>query len=184
MVKTIQPKKPRVLKDENNVTQLRPPKAEAISNAPDRESFHYHLGVIIQKRATVDVHRKHLKEARRQAQDAGINLADLDRVIKMREEEPETVAESISRLAQYAAWAGLAPGVQGDLFKDAAPALDAIAKAEDEGYQDGLEGVTAAGDRYDAASDMGQARMRGWNRGQDVLKSRFAANKVPGESVQ
>lgn len=175
MVKTIERKKPRVLKDENNVTPLRPPKAqpEAISNAPDREAFHYHMGMIVQKKAAVEAHRNHLKTARRAAQDAGLNLADIDRVLKMREEEPETVQESIARLAQYASWAGLAPGVQGDLFTDAAPKLNAIQKAEDEGYWDGIEGVTATGDRYDMTNELGQARLRGHAKGQSVLMERF-----------
>lgn len=176
MVKTVEPKKPRTLKAEKPAPAA---VVAAATNQPDREAFHYHLGVIIQKNATLAAHRKELKQIRRAAQDAGLNLADMDRIIRMREEEPETVKDSIARLATYAAWAGLAPGTQGDLFTNAAPALDALAKAEDEGYTDGLEGVTASGDRYDAANEAGQARLRGHARGQKVLLDRFAANPMP-----
>lgn len=166
MVKPVKATVPRVLPTET-------PEAKPGDNQADRETFHYHLGIIVQMKAAVDAHRKHLKNARRAAQDAGIVLHDLDTILKMREEEPETVQDGIRRLAQYAHWAGLAPGVQGDLFKDGLAKVDEVAKAEDEGYVDGLEGNTASGDRYDASTPAGQARLRGWNRGQDVIRKRF-----------
>jgi hypothetical protein len=152
-------------------------KSEApLDNSPplaDRESFHYHLGQIEQKQAIVASARKVLKEARRKAQDAGVTLKDLDHIMKMRDEEPETVQAGIKRLATYAYWAGLAPGVQLDMFEVASAALSAEKAAEDEGYIDGLEGKTAEGDRYDMTTKTGQARMKGWNRGQAVVHDRF-----------
>ena len=168
------PKKPRVLKDKSEKPTLTV--VPNTSNGPpeaDREAFHYHLGQIRRVKDRLDAVKKLMKTARRAAQDAGINLADLDLVNKMRELEPETVQENIRRLATYVYWVGLAPGVmQGDLFAHAT-ALDHLAKAEDEGYTDGIEGVTASGDRYDMTSEAGQARMRGWERGQQVLRDRF-----------
>ena len=170
MVKSVKVTKPRVLKDKTAVP---------ITNGPaplDRETFHYHLGAVNRACATVEAHKKVLKDIRRAAQDSGINLGDLDRVIRMREEEPEPVQESIRRLALYAQWTGLAPGIQGDLFVQGAAAVDEVARAEEEGHTDGIEGVTAAGDRYDAANPIGQARMKGWHRGQKVVLDRFAAH--------
>lgn len=170
MVKSAKAKQPRVLKSTE-------PKATAPAgigdNSPDREAFHYHLGEIEKKQAFVAVARKQLKEARRRAQDAGLVLHDLDAVMKMRDEEPETVQQGIKRLATYAHWAGLAPGVQADLFSHAAAKHDTEAAAEDEGYVDGLEGKTAEGPRYDMTTVEGQARLRGHARGQAVIADRF-----------
>lgn len=180
MVRSLEPKKPRVLKDKSA-----PPPA---TNQPDSETFHFHLGSIIRKQATIAAHRKELKEIRRAAMDAGLNLATLDRMIRMRELEPETVQAEIRRDVQYAEWLGLAPaGTQGDLFKDVAPKVDAEQAAENEGYRDGIEGNKGPAiepERYDAASPVGQARLRGWNKGQAVLHERFLAKQPQAETVQ
>jgi hypothetical protein len=188
MVKSAKAQKPRVLKSEQPHQSAPPPGIG--DNSPDREAFHYHLGEVEKKQAFVAVARKQLKEARRRAQDAGIVLHDLDTVMKMREEEPETVQEGIKRLATYAHWAGLAPGVQADLFSHAAAKQDAEVVAEEEGYIDGLEGKTAEGPRYDTTNPTGQARLRGWNRGQGVIQDRFlkknaeAADKAEAEGTK
>lgn len=182
MVKSLEPKKPRVLKDKTPLKLVKNSDTPA-SNQPDAEAFHYHLGAITRKNATLLAHRKELKEIRRAAMDAGINLRDLDTVIKMRELEPETVQADISRLVQYAQWMGLAPGTQPDLFKDVAPKVDAEKAAEDESYRDGIEGNKGPAiepERYDASTPVGQARLRGWNRGQEVLRERFL-NKMEAQ---
>ena len=116
MVKTAKPPKLRVVKPEKPPKREKKAPGPAGSNGPDFETFHYHLGVIVQHKAAVQAKQKILKQARRAAQDSGLVLEDLDRVIRLREEEPETVRASINRLATYAHWAGLAPGTQGDLF--------------------------------------------------------------------
>lgn len=185
MVKSLESKKPRVLKDKS----APPPRKKAdpaISNQPDAETFHYHVGAITRQQAKILAERKVLKDLRRAATDAGLNLASLDRIIRMRELEPETVQAEIRRDVQYAEWLGLAPaGTQGDLFKDLTNKLDAEQAAENEGYRDGIEGNKGPAiepERYDAASEIGQARLRGWNKGQAVLHERFLA-KQP-ETVQ
>lgn len=166
MVRSAKPKEKTVLK-------VVPPTPPPETNM-EREAFHFHLGQIAQAQASAAFHRKNLKNTRRAAQDAGIVLHDLDTVMRMREEEPETVQAGIRRLATYAHWIGLAPGVQADLFDHAGKAASDEAAAEEEGYIDGLEGKTAEGDRYDAANPIGQARLRGWRRGQDVILKHFA----------
>lgn len=171
MVKTAKAKPKTVLK----VVPAAKPAADPGKNDLEKEAFHYHLGVITQMQAAVDFHKKNLKNARRAAQDGGIVLHDLDTVIRMREEEPETVQTAIKRLATYAYWLGLAPGVQGDLFQQTAAAVNAEVVAEEEGYVEGLEGRTAEGERYDVSNPIGQARLKGWNRGQDVVKKHFVA---------
>lgn len=161
-----------------------PPAGEAKTNAADLETFHYHLGCIRRAQAAVAAVRKTLKTERRRASDAGINLGDLDLVMRMSEEEPETVQATVKRIATYAHWMGLAPGMQGDLFQAADEASDAEEKAELEGYKEGIEGVTAEGERYDAGNPVGQARLRGWNKGQDVYRTRFQPLEQPAKEPE
>lgn len=184
MVKHLSEKKPRVLKDE----KTKPPEPAA-TNQPDAETFHFHVGAIIRANAAVAAHAKARKNVRRAAMDAGLNLKDLDEIIRMREEEPETIQAGIKRLVQYAEWLGLAPkGTQGDLFKDVAPKVNAEKAAEDEGYRDGIEGNKGPEiepERYDVSTPAGQARLRGWNAGQKILQDRFIAKQAPAaETVQ
>lgn len=149
----------------------------------DAETFHYNLGVIIQLKAAVDARRKVLKQARRAASDAGINLETLDRTIRNRELEPETVQQNILREWQYNHWAGLAPGVQPDLFSVADSKADDEAKWEHEGYVGGLEGETAHDNpRYDTSGPAGQARLKGWHKGQAVIAERFTKTETPAET--
>jgi hypothetical protein len=158
-----------------------PPSEPAATNQPDAETFHFHIGAIMRKQATIMAHRREMKTIRRAAMDAGLNLADLDEMIRLREEEPETVMAGLKRKVLYAEWMGIAPkGTQGDLFKDAAPKLDAEKAAEDEGYREGIEGNKGPAiepDRYDVSTPVGQARLRGWNSGQQVLQERFLSKQ-------
>lgn len=189
MVKTLEPKKPRVLKDKSATPKAAKPLPPP-TNQPDAETFHFHLGSIIRKRATIEAHRKELKALRRAAMDAGLNLADLDWAIRIREVEPETIQSELKRRVQYAEWLGtVPPGTQGDLFAHGAAAIDAEKAAENEGYRDGIEGNKGPAiepERYDTSSEIGQARLRGWNKGQEVLHERFLAKQPTpqGETVQ
>lgn len=157
------------------------PKKPPETNAADLEAFHYHKGCILRAQEAVEMVKKTLKTERRRASDAGINLGDLDFALKMREEEPETVQATIRRIAQYASWMGLAPGIQADLFEAADEAADLQKVAEQEGYVDGLEGKTPEGDRYDIANPVGQSRLDGWYRGQAVVKERWLDKQEPAE---
>lgn len=188
MVKSLEPKKPRVLKGDKPLRLVRNTEPPA-SNQADAETFHYHVGAITRQQAKILAERKVLKDIRRAATDAGLNLASLDRIIRMRELEPETVQAEIRRDVQYAEWLGLAPaGTQGDLFKDLTDKLDAEQAAENEGYRLGIEangGPAIEPERYDPASEIGQARLRGWNKGQAVLHERFLSKQKPQpETVQ
>lgn len=189
MVKSLEQKKPRVLQGKTPA-KLRvvtaPPPA---TNQPDAETFHYHVGALVRQKAKIDAERKVMRDLRRRANDSGLNLASLDRIIRMRELEPETVQAEIRRDVQYAEWMGLAPpGTQGDLFKDLTKKLDEEQAAEDAAYRDGIEGNKGPAiepERYDMTTIIGQARMRGWNRGQEVLHERFLAkNAKQAETVQ
>lgn len=175
MAKRAQVKQPRIrVVSKSPIDPIAKTKdGESTTNTADLEAFHYHLGCIRRAQAAVAAVRKTLKTERRRAQDAGINLGDLDLVMRMSEEEPETVQAAVKRIATYAYWMGLAPGVQADLFEAATDRQNEEEKAELEGYREGIEGVTPEGDRYDVANPIGQARLKGWNKGQEVLKERW-----------
>ena len=163
MVRAAKLQKPTVHKDQ---TQM-----PAGGNMLTGDVFRIHLGLVKKAQAAVDAVKKGLKKARREAQDAGINLKDMDEMIRMSDQEPETVKATILRKATYASWMGISPGVvQGDLFAHADAEESDVQKAEREGYEDGLEGVTAKGDRYDTSNPIGKARLKGWNKGQEVLR--------------
>lgn len=181
------PKQKPALRVVSKPPKDQPPLVEVPPNAADLETFHYHVGCITRAKGNVELARKLLKNERRRASDSGINLGDLDLVLRMREEEPETVQATIKRIATYAGWMGLAPGFQGDLFTAADDKADQEKGAENEGYREGIEGISAVGERYDAASIIGQARLRGWSAGQKVLQDRFLAKQAPvpeGATVQ
>lgn len=163
MVRAAKLQKPTVHKDQ---TQM-----PTGGNMLTGDVFRIHLGLVKKAQAAVDAVKKGLKKARREAQDAGINLKDMDEMIRMSDQEPETVKATILRKATYASWMGISPGVvQGDLFAHADAEESDVQKAEREGYEDGLEGVTAKGDRYDTSNPIGKARLKGWNKGQEVLR--------------
>lgn len=163
MVRAAKLQKPTVHKDQ---TQM-----PTGGNMLTGDVFRIHLGLIKKAQAAVDAVKKTLKTARREAQDAGINLRDMDEMLRMQDQEPETVKATILRKATYASWMGISPGVvQGDLFAHADAEESDVQKAEREGYEDGLEGVTAKGDRYDTSNPIGKARLKGWNKGQEVLR--------------
>lgn len=189
MAKRATPQKGRVLQRTKG-SPANPAKSteEKEGNGPataDRETFHYFVGEITKYDNQIAAIRKFRKDCRRKASDAGVNLADMDMVMKMREHEPETVQERIKRLAVYSHWMNLAPGIQADLFEAADAQIDAEKVAEDEGYVEGLEGKTATGERYDVANPIGQARLKGWNRGQDIIKERFLNKQAEeGATIQ
>ena len=135
----------------------------------NQDGFLIHVGQILKANAAVDAIKKTLKAARRAANDAGYNLADLDEAVSMREQEPETVQARIMRKAQYATWMGLAPALkQGDLFSDAV--VNDNEKWYQQGYEEGLMGGEAKGERYDVSTPAGEHRTEGWKAGQAILR--------------
>ncbi len=184
MVKSARLNKPHILKDQSQ-TQI-----PVGGNMLTGDVFRIHLGRIAKAKAALEAPKKALKACRREAQDAGINLRDLDEMIAMREQEPETVKDTILRKATYASWMGLAPGVkQGDLFTHADEEQDATKAAEMEGYYDALEGGKNTGERYDTSNPIGKARMKGFHKGverlgqfmedrKQALKEKAAENKA------
>lgn len=142
-------------------------------NLPDRETFHYFVGLIDAEDAKVDAARQARKDVRRRATDAGLSLEVIDLLRKKRDKEYDTAGGWIQSLMQAFKWMGLPVAVQPNLFPEDAKIQSLNERAEEEGRIDGLEGKTAEGDRYDPTTETGQARLRGWNEGQRIIRERF-----------
>ena len=141
-------------------------KGHNLPRGENRDEFLYYVGVISLAKGKVDAVKKLLKQAKREAMDAGYNLADMADVMAHREDEPETVQTTIMRRARYAAWMhGTKEPEQADLFAEATS--NESEKHYQEGREDALLGLPNKGDRYDTTTESGQQRMKGWNDGND-----------------
>lgn len=143
------------------------------SNAPDRETFHYFVGLIDIEDGKVAAARKARKDVRRRASDAGLSLEIVDLLRRKRDKEAETAGSWIQSLMEGFKWMGLKAAVQLSLFPEEHEKQSVTDRAEMEGYVDGLEGKSAVGDRYEATNELSQARLKGWHRGQAVIQKRF-----------
>jgi len=134
--------------------------------------FFHHL----RKRMAHNEAMEEIKAARKAdgktAQADGLVLGDLDYAIKTIEaDEKKTVTDRFIAHGEILTWLGLAPGFQADLFRDRAPAVERI---EGQGELAGL----AAKERssgYEGGSDEDQAWLRGYDRGQAIVRDNFLA---------
>ncbi len=142
-------------------------------NAPDRECFHYYVGQIEAQNQLCANARMLRKKVRRSATDAGLNLARIDLLLKRRDNDGETAEEWLGDLVKEAVWMGMTPESQLDLFEEDKKHRTLEQVAEEQGYVEGLEARDPAGERYDASTPTGQARLRGWHKGQAVIQERW-----------
>ena len=144
------------------------------TNGPDRETFLYFLGQIMEIKDTITAvckpHKDKLKTIKRAAKDHGLFLGEMRDVEKLLTKElDETPEEKVARRRQYEAWAGVIPkGMQMELPLTSKSTAEE--RLEDMGYQYGLLGKNLP---HEEGTDAWQKAMVGWNRGQDVLKKRF-----------
>ena len=134
--------------------------------------FFHHL----RKRMDHDRAIAELKAARKAdgklAQADEIALGDLDYAIKAIEaDEKATVTDRFLAQGEILTWLGLAPGFQADLFRDRAPAMERI---EGQGELAGLAAKERASG-YEAGCDEDQAWLRGYDRGQAIVRDNFQA---------
>lgn len=155
----------------------------SIPNGPDRETFLYFLGQIMEIKDQIEAvtkpHKDKLKTIKRAAKDHGLFLGEMREVEKLLTKElDETPEEKVARRRQYEAWAGVIPkGIQMELPLPAKATSEQ--RLEDLGYQYGLLGKTLP---HEEGSDAWQKAMVGWNRGQDILKKRFVKGAADAEN--
>lgn len=101
------------------------------------------------------------------AQADGIVLGDLDFAIKsLNADDKATVTDRYFAHGEVLSWLNLVPGFQSDLLRDRAPAIERI---EGEGELAGLAGKDAFSP-YDNGSDEDKAWLRGWDKGQAIMR--------------
>lgn len=155
------------------------------SNGPTREDMLYFLGQIMtledQLAAVQKPIKDQIKAIKRAAKDHGLYMEELKLVKALLTKElDETPEDKAKRTAQYLSWAGLMPkGLQLELPLNSKSTADE--RLEDMGYQYGLLGKTLP---HEEGTEAWQKAMVGWNRGQDVLKKKFATQAKPDEAEE
>lgn len=158
-----------------------PPKPEQIKpdltqehgdNGPSNDDILFFRGQFITHKEKIKEAQALNKKMRQAAKNRGIDVMELDWLIKVADQEDDTELERLRTRKKYAQAAGLPLGWQMDLFDSpagnarAAEALEA--KAYRTGYERGVAGLFPDEQAYPPALPEGQEHMRGWNEGQKV----------------
>ena len=144
------------------------------TNGPDRETFLYFLGQIMEIEDTITAvakpHKDRLKAVKRAAKDHGLFIEELNLVKKLHSKEmDETPEEKGLRIIDALVKGGIvrkAPQLEFPFNSKTTP----DERLETIGYEYGLTGKNLP---HEEGTDAWQKAMVGWNRGQDVLKKRF-----------
>lgn len=115
------------------------------------------------------------------AQADNIVLGDLDYAIKaINADDKATVTDRFLAHGEVLSWLNLTPGFQSDLLRDRAPAIERI---EGDGELAGLAGKDPESP-YDDGSDEDQAWLRGWHKGQQIMRDNLqsAMEKINAQS--
>lgn len=117
------------------------------------------------------------------AQADGIVLGDLDFAIKsMDADDKVTVTDRFVAHGQVLSWLHIIPGFQSDLLRDRAPAIDRI---ENQGELAGLA-AKDRGSEYPEGSDEDEAWLRGYDRGQKIMRDNLetAMTKINSKAAE
>lgn len=143
-----------------------------LTEAEEKALFFHHLRKREQHNGAIKAAQDAKKSDGKLAQADGIVLGELDYASKaIGADDKKTITDQFGAFGKILSWLGLISGYQSDLFKDRAPAVERI---EGEGELAGL----AARDResgYSAGSDEDQAWLRGYDRGQGIVRDNLEA---------
>lgn len=143
-----------------------------LTEAEEKALFFHHLRKREQHNAAIKAAQDAKKSDGKLAQADGVVLGELDYASKaIGAEDKKTITDQFGAFGKILSWLGLINGYQSDLFKDRAPAIERI---EGEGELAGL----AARDResgYEAGCDEDQAWLRGYDRGQAIVRDNLQA---------
>lgn len=139
-------------------------------NGLTEDVFLVNMRAIINAQAKVDLAKAGLKEARKLAKAAGIELKQLDAVIAMADWGPDEVRDHFATRNQYAIWMGLPVGTQPDFFAGVPDAAKPSVDWRSRGYVAATTGKGAVGKPpEDCPPDQVQAWMEGWHDGQKKI---------------
>lgn len=138
-----------------------------MTEAEEKALFFHHLRKREECDGRIKAAQADKKAAGKLAQADGMVIADLDYASKaIGADDKGKVTDRFTAFGKILSWLGFVSGYQPDLFKDRAPALERI---EGDGERAGL----AARERlsaYEAGSDEDQAWLRGYDRGQAIVR--------------
>lgn len=143
-------------------------------NGPSNDDILFFRGQFISHKEKIKEAQALNKKMRQAAKNRGIDVMELDWLIKVADQEDDTELERLRTRKKYAQAAGLPLGWQMDLFDSPgndngrAPAEALIEKAKRDGYERGVMGLFPDEQAYPPALPEGQEHMRGWNDGQQV----------------
>lgn len=148
------------------------------SGRPDRETLLIFAGRLADARAKTAAARKEEGAIRKMMINAGVVMKVYNLVEECLDEGPEAIFARLSDFQYYAQAFSLPIGTQMSLFENPTDAPgnsheEQLKKAEENGYQRGLLGASPDDQAYQPNTDLGQAHMNGWHKGQKVLLDRF-----------
>lgn len=169
------PETARIVDHPKKSTPLPDLSGPAASNGPDRDEFLFMVGQLAKADAAVAQAKLDRKKLRQHFGNSGVNLTMMDLAIKEAEREDGTTINNMRDFKRYAEFLGLPIGTQISLFdappRDASPDLEAGAFKD--GRERGLKGQNPDEQKWMPMTPEGQAHLRGWREGQDVVLSKF-----------
>jgi ribosome modulation factor len=168
------------------VTRLKPAKvAEGATVLPDtrpndlvpHDTIIYFAGQLAKSYAEQRKAQKAYQMVRKQFKNSGVTLRTFDLVESFSEQDDPEALLDFLREVQHIAAAFLMPvGTQFKMFEGPGSPLEAAERAEKEGYNRGLMGLSPDTQAYSPESALGQAHTKGWYAGQAKLAQKFEAH--------
>ncbi len=147
----------------------------------DQPTFHRHIALIGNKRATLKVAREQHKKARQAAKADGILLKDLDRALELADMTGEEQRQYLNTQAAYLQWLKVPLGSQMSMFEapdfmgdEEAIKAEADELAAGKGFFAGLNGVDESDNPHEANNPTGQAWIKGYREGEDQRRQAMA----------
>lgn len=147
------------------------------TNRPDQIETLFAIGQIEVKQKAIDDAKKAMKELRNALVLRGHSLKALDVNMKAREKEDKTTEDEMREIVRVARFMGLPYGFQINFLDEptatTAGGADVAKIARDDGFNLGITGKDPDDQKWPPMTPEGQEHRKGWNEGQEVLKSKF-----------
>ena len=149
---------------------------------PDQEKAHFfhHLRKTMAKKAQIKALQGELKADRKIAQSEGIVLSRMDFAERaMGAQDQTTITQQVNDQLKIMEWLHIIPAYNEDLLADRAPREE---KIEGQGEIAGLAGADRVSG-YASASADDKAWLRGWDRGQAIMRDNLEAALTKKQSA-
>jgi hypothetical protein len=180
--------KPKVHKDltkgaASTPSQQTPGEGHNATAGQSKGEFLFFIGQLKRHAKESDDMRSRHKAERNQIKLRGYDLAEMQQAIAEQSRNDGTTLRSLKVRKQYFEWLDLPIGSQMKLFDEpgevnAFSEEGLLKRAEEEGYELGIQGLNTDTQKYPPHTPAGNAHIKGWDRGQDELKERFTAQSL------